>query len=178
MEPFLGEIRLFSFGRAPNGWLACNGQVLNINAYQALYALLGNLYGGSAPTTFALPDLRGRVPVAQGPQDPALGAKNGVEGVALTTASTPLHTHTVKAYSTAADSINPNSAYPAVVTVDVANSPPAPNMFIPTVPGGTASALNTAMIKPTGAGQAHENRQPYLAMNYCIASSGLFPQRQ
>jgi len=84
----------------------------------------------------------------------------------------------VKAYSTAANSINPNSAFPAVVTVDVANSPPAPNMFIPSVPSGTASTLNTAMIKADGGGGAHENRQPYLVMNYCIAIQGLFPQRQ
>src|SRR3990167_5309132 len=101
-DPFLGEIRLLGFSFAPKGWALCNGQILNVNQNQALYSLLGNQFGGTAPTTFALPDLRGRVPVHTSAGVPQ-GSVGGSESVALTLNNMPAHTHTLMATSQAGD---------------------------------------------------------------------------
>ena len=164
MEPFLGEIRLVPFTFAPRGWAICAGQLLQINQNDALFALLGTTYGGNGQTTFALPDLRGRVPIgagqAAGGSSYALGATGGQETVKLRTAQLPGHAHAVHANSGAATTRNPATAFPA---------------------GGGAYAtqrnvrMNTAMIGRTGGGEAHENRQPYLGLNYIIALHGIFP---
>jgi microcystin-dependent protein len=164
MEPFLGEIRLVPFNFAPKGWAICAGQVLPINQNQALFALLGTTYGGNGQTTFALPDLRGRVPIgagqAAGGSSYPLGATGGQEAVNLRTGQLPGHAHAVRASSAAATTKNPTTAFPA---------------------GGGAYAaqrnvrMNAAMIGRTGGGEAHENRQPYLGLNYIIALQGIFP---
>ena len=166
MEPFIGEVRLVPFNFAPKGWALCEGQLLPINQNQALFALLGTTYGGDGRTTFALPDLRGRVPVGAG-QLPAgssydLGATGGQETVALKTRQLPSHGHAVHASGAAGTTKNPETAYPA---------------------GGGAYAaqrdvrMKAAMIGRTGGGEAHENRQPYLCLNYVIALQGIFPSR-
>jgi microcystin-dependent protein len=164
MEPFLGEIRLVPFNFAPRGWAICAGQLLPINQNQALFALLGTTYGGNGQTTFALPDLRGRVPIGAG-QPPAgssypLGATGGQEKVELATRQLPRHSHAVHASSAAATTKNPATALPAR--------------------GGAYAAernvrMKAAMIGRTGAGERHENRQPYLGLNYIIALQGIFP---
>jgi microcystin-dependent protein len=164
MEPFIGEIRLVPFNFAPRGWAICDGQLLPINQNQALFALLGTEYGGDGRTTFALPDLRGRVALGAG-QAPGgssypLGATGGLETVALTTLQLPGHTHAVHASNAAATTKNPATAYPA---------------------GGGAYAaqrnvrMKATMIGQTGGGGRHENRQPYLSLNYIIALQGIFP---
>jgi microcystin-dependent protein len=164
MEPFIGEIRLVAFNFAPKGWAICAGQLLPINQNQALFALLGTTYGGDGRTTFALPDLRGRVPVGAG-QPPAgsdyqLGATGGEETVALKTRQLPSHGHAVHASSAAGTTKSPATAYPAR--------------------GGAYSAghdvrMKAAMIGRTGGGESHENRPPYLSLNYVIALQGIFP---
>jgi microcystin-dependent protein len=164
MDPFIGEIRLVAFTFAPRGWAICDGRLLPINQNQALFALLGTTYGGDGRTTFALPDLRGRVPIGAGEPPTGstypLGATGGQEAVALTTGQLPEHGHAVHASSAAGTKRSPTRSYPA---------------------GGGAYAadhnvrMKAAMIGPTGDGQAHENRQPYLGLNYVIALQGIFP---
>ena len=164
MDPFIGEIRLVPFNFAPRGWALCAGQLLPINQNQALFSLLGTEYGGDGRTTFALPDLRGRVPLGAGQpvtgSSYALGATGGQETVKLTTGQLPGHAHPVHANSAAGTTKNPATAYPA---------------------GGGAYAANRnvrmkpAMIGRTGGGGEHENRQPYLSLNYIIALQGIYP---
>jgi microcystin-dependent protein len=164
MDPYIGEIRLVPFNFAPKGWALCAGQLLTINQNQALFALLGTEYGGDGRTTFALPDLRGRVPIGAG-QPPAgssypLGATGGQETVELKTRELPRHAHAVHASSAAATTKNPDTAYPAR--------------------GGAYAGqkdvrMKAAMVGRTGGGEGHENRQPYLSLNYIIALQGIFP---
>jgi len=164
MEPFISEIRLVPFNFAPRGWALCAGQLLPINQNQALFSLLGTSYGGDGRTTFALPDLRGRIPVGAG-QPPArssyeLGVTSGYETVKLTTGQLPGHAHAAHASSAAGTTRNPTAAFPAA--------------------GGAYAAqqnarMKAAMIGRTGGGQEHENRQPYLSLNYIIALQGIYP---
>jgi microcystin-dependent protein len=165
-EPFLGELRLVPFAFAPRGWALCAGQLLPINQNQALFSLLGTYYGGDGRTTFALPDLRGRVPLgageAPGGSTYELGSAGGQEVVKLTTGQLPSHTHAARGWSGAAATKKPAGGVPA---------------------GGGAYApsqdvkMSAAMIGRSGAGQAHDNRQPYLSLNYIIALHGIYPAR-
>jgi microcystin-dependent protein len=166
VDPFLGEIRLVPFGFAPQGWAPCDGRLLPINQNQALFALLGTYYGGDGRTTFALPDLRGRVPLGAGTgaagTSYALGATGGEESVKLAVGQLPSHTHQVRANGGAATTKDPVGSVPAK--------------------GGAYAAtqnakMNTAMLAKSGGGQAHENRQPYLTLNYIIALAGIFPSQ-
>jgi microcystin-dependent protein len=163
-NPFLGEIRLVGSNFAPRGWAFCQGQVLSIAQNNALFALLGTTYGGNGTTTFGLPDLRGRVPVGfgQGPglSNYAQGQAFGVEAVTLTSTQMPAHTHAVRASTGRATTNRPTGAYQAAgnsyaLTQDVAAAP----------------------TDQTGGGQAHENHQPSLALNFIIALQGIFPSR-
>lgn len=161
-EPFLSEIRMFGFNFAPRGWAFCDGQILPINQNQALYALVGTMYGGDGRTSFALPDLRGRVPAHPG-NGLVQGERDGTETVTLTSAQLPAHTHTATAVTTA------NSNAPA-------GRRPAQ------VPGAHAWANetpNTTMTASRGAGgnQAHDNMQPSTVISFCIALQGIFPSR-
>jgi len=167
MEPFLGEIRAFAFSRVPNGWLPCDGRQLQIQPNVALFALLGIRYGGDGKTTFNLPDLRGRTPVCYGP-GMAMGLKEGTETVTLTSAQVPPHTHAVQATSTAAATSSPAGG--ALATL-----PAGTNAYA--APGTTT--FNTAAVSISGASAPHQNMQPSLAVNWCIATSNaLFPPRQ
>jgi microcystin-dependent protein len=185
--PFLSEIRLFAFNYPPPGWAHCWGQLLPINQNQALFSLLGTTYGGNGQTTFALPDLRGRVPNGWGQgaglQDYLLGQQGGVEAVTLAVSHMPAHTHPVNvtplnanlgSKNAAANQRGPAGNVPAIEAAGV------------TAVYSTAAAdavLGASAIAPaisaanSGGGQAHSNIQPYLVLNYCIALTGIFPSR-
>lgn len=163
MDPYIGEIRLFSFNRIPNNWLPCEGQTLAIQQNQALFALLGTAYGGNGVNTFALPDLRGRVPLHVNSSFP-LGTAGGESTHALAPNEIPAHTHQVSASSTAA-------ATPGI-TGNVWGQ--ESNSF---GPAASLVAMSTAAISKAGGSQPHQNMQPYLAMSFCIATQGLFPPR-
>ncbi|MEN3746717.1 tail fiber protein [Sphingomonas sp. HF-S3] len=184
-DNFLGELRLFSYGKVPKGWLPCNGQILTIQQYQALFALIHNTYGGDGKVNFALPDLRGRVAVATGqstagPTLYQLGKTGGAESVTLTAAQTPPHTHSV----TASQSTTTTGSSPAGNFIGVASASPAGiqpfNLYAPspTYPADPAWVpLHISTLSASGGGGAHENRQPILAVQICIATQGLWPAR-
>ncbi|WP_345802252.1 tail fiber protein [Microbacterium sp. AZCO] len=168
MDPFIGELRLFGFTFAPQGWALCNGQLLAISQNTALFSLLGTTYGGNGQTTFALPDLRGRAPIAfgQGPglTNRAQGEVGGEEAVTLTAATLPPHSHTVAAAS-AATTKNPSGSLPSVTAAGASY-------------GTTADlVMSPAMIGGGGSNQPHDNMPPFLVLNWCIALEGIFPSR-
>jgi microcystin-dependent protein len=164
-EPFIGEIRVFGFGYAPKGWAQCNGQLLAINQNQALFSLLGTYYGGNGTTSFGLPDLRGRTPVFWG-NGISLGQAAGEEGHTLIQAEMPMHTHMVNASSNGPSTKSPDGAL-------WANTADVPSYAT----GSPNATMNAAAISSAGGSQAHENRQPYLALNFCIATVGIYPSR-
>jgi microcystin-dependent protein len=173
-EPFLGEIRMFGGNFAPNGWALCNGQVLSISQNSALFSLLGTTYGGNGQTTFALPNLQGRVPMhwGQGPglTPRSLGEMSGSETVTLLQNQMPAHTHLANANNTDGNSTAPTGNLWANA-VD-ANSQPVSSY-------GTVA--NTTMspqaIGLAGGNQPHENMQPYLCVTFIIALQGIYPSR-
>lgn len=171
-EWFVGEIRNFGFGKAPVGWAQCNGQLLPITPNQALYALIGTTYGGDGRTTFALPDLRGRVVVGnnQGNQAYKLGTHAGAENVQLTSQQMPAHTHQFNARAEAGTT---GAAANNYVSTSGGATPQA--LYAP--PGAQEIPLNPGSLSNFGNGQEHANIQPYLATNYCIATKGFFPPR-
>ncbi|MGA2588834.1 MAG: tail fiber protein [Bryobacteraceae bacterium] len=163
MTPFLGQLMLASWNYTTQGWAMCNGQLLPINANQALFALLGTTYGGNGIQTFALPNLQGRTPVGFG-NGINLGQVGGEESHTLSAAEVPGHTHPLQAAPGA------NLTKPAGALVA----------------GGGASvfgvfanqaAMNALTLGNSGGGQPHENRQPYLVLNWCIALTGIFPSQ-
>lgn len=160
-EPFLAEIKIVSFVFAPRGWALCNGQFLPINQNQALFSLLGTTYGGNGQTTFALPNLQGRAPIHFG-QGFTLGQAAGEVAHTLTISEMPAHTHLPRANSNLANQGSPSN-----------------NFWSGT--GNYASSANTPMnaggITATGGSQPHENRSPYLVLNYVIALQGIFPSQ-
>lgn len=167
-EPFLAEVRIVGFNFAPRGWAFCDGQILPISQNQSLYSLLGTTYGGDGRTSFALPDLRGRVPIHVGSSNGAvhlLGQKSGEEMHTLSAAEMPQHDHELRANSAAA------SATDAEGNV-YANS----DFNVYADPAGLRPMANGTVLN-VGGGQAHENMQPFLALNFCIALQGLFPSR-
>lgn len=171
MEPFLGQILIFGFNFAPRGWAFCNGQLLAISQNSALFALLGTIYGGDGRTTFALPDLRGRVPIqfGQGPglTDRRQGSKSGSETNTLAVSNLPAHTHGVTIGVTDEDGVT-NEANGNILANTVNN-----NYYAPP-PNGQLGGVSE---NPVGAGNAVNNMQPFLALNFCIALTGIFPSR-
>lgn len=168
-DPFIGEIKLVAYGAIPHGWAPCDGRLLAINTNQALFSLLGTTYGGNGVTTFALPDLRGRVamhPSASNPQ----GSVGGAENVTLTQNNLPSHNHFVGATSTVADSTAFTNNYVAATS----NPQGAVNLY---AAPASLQPLAAASVSNTGGNQPHENCQPSLVLNYCIALNGIFPSR-
>ena len=170
MDPFLGQISIFAFPYAPKGWAKCDGQRLPIAQNQALFSLLGNTFGGDGKTKFALPDLRGRVPIHWGvPVDGRhvaykWGQQGGEEEHPLSSAELPPHIHSVIA-----------SGGPATTTLPGGNAvavTPTPDLY-----GGFSNTtpMNPDTIRTAGQGQPHPNMQPYLALVFCIALVGTFP---
>lgn len=188
-ESFLGEIALFAFNNVPDGWLACEGQQLLIQQNQALYSLLGRTYGGDGVTNFNLPDLRGRTPVNYGQMTDAnrilplaqiltMGASGGTETVTLNLTQVPAHSHQFTTVSTnpSASGVLANAvlSISQKATTTAATAPNAPPVYA--APGALVT-LNTSSLAPAGGSQAHENRQPYLALQYCICKTGIYPMR-
>jgi microcystin-dependent protein len=163
-EPFLSEIRIFSFGFAPKGWALCNGQLLPINQNQALFSLLGTTYGGDGRVNFALPNLQGQVPIHVG-QGHTLGEKGGQQAHTLSIAELPTHTHTLNGSSASAAQPVPTGG---VLATTAATDPiyAAPASLVSMFPGALANV---------GGSQAHLNMQPFLVLNFCIALQGIFP---
>jgi microcystin-dependent protein len=166
-EPYLGEVKLISWNYAPRGWAFCNGQLLPINQNQALFAILGTTYGGNGQTTFALPDLRGRAALHMG-SGFNTGNIGGEEAHTLIKSEMPAHNHFVNASDTQG---NQNTVQGNILAREVGN----PYGGYPASPSTTSLAPDT--ITNTGGSQAHENRQPYLVINFIIALQGIFPSR-
>lgn len=173
-QPYIGEIRMFGFGRTPNGWQACDGSLLAISEYDALFALIGTTYGGDGQTTFAVPDLRGRLPLHQG-QGPGLsnrviGEKAGAEQVSLLSTQMPAHTHTAVATSAAAITGTPGTG---VIPGAVSNQ----TMYVTDLAGATPFTMSPQAVSQAGGSQPHENCMPTLTVQYCIAVFGIFPSQ-
>jgi microcystin-dependent protein len=168
-EPFLGQIMMVGFNFAPRSWAECDGQILPINQNQSLYSLLGTTYGGDGRTSFALPDMRGRVPLhyGQGPglTDRTLGEKPGEERHVLNLAEMPSHSHQARFSNAEGETDSPVNAVPAQSGDNLYHS--ATNLV----------SARSGTITNTGAGQSHENMQPFLVIKFCIALQGLFPPR-
>lgn len=166
-EPFLSEIRVFSFNFAPKGWAMANGQQLPVNQNQALFALLGTTYGGNGTTNFALPNLQGSVPVHEG-SGFALGQRGGQASVTLTSQQMPTHLHLLQAVNATGELLTPTAG----AQLAKSTSSSYGNMGDP---GVDLVPMAATAISSVGGGQPHENRQPVLALNFCIALQGIFP---
>ena len=167
-EPFLSEIRIFSFGFAPKGWALCNGQLLPINQNQALFSLLGTTFGGDGRVNFALPNLQGQTPIHVGTGH-TLGAKGGEQAHTLSISEFPTHVHILNASSQQADQatlLTPPNNTPNILAKVIGNQ------------YGPAASLTTLIpdtVTNVGGSQAHLNMQPFLTLNFSIALQGIFP---
>jgi microcystin-dependent protein len=176
---YIGQIEIFAFSFAPKGWALCNGQLMSIAQNQALFAVLGVTYGGNGQTTFALPDLRGRVPLGFS-QSYVQGTAAGQESETLSILEMPAHNHALMADSTTA--ANSNGGTPGNNTV-LGNAvgvitQPSGGFAVQIYSSATATkTLSPSVIAPGGGAQPHENRMPYLVLNACIALQGIFPTR-
>ncbi len=175
---FIGEIRAFGFDYAPTGWALANGATMQVQQNQALFSLLGNVYGGDAKTTFQLPNLCGRTPLSQGQTPPGtaykVGTAGGIEAITLTLTQTPPHTHTVNASTNTGTLAVPAENVIAANGGDSTNPPLKPNLF---GAAGPLVPLYSATLASNSGGAAHSNMQPFAVVNYCIALAGLYPQR-
>ncbi|MGZ8215218.1 MAG: phage tail protein [Methylosarcina sp.] len=174
-EPFIGEIRMVGFNYAPQGWALCDGQLLSIAQNSALFALLGTTYGGNGQTTFALPDLRGRVPLHPG-QGPGLspyilGQSSGVESVTLTANQMPAHSHAIAANSNPGEVDSPSGNFAAGIADPNSGTPL--NAFA----ASANATMNPTVVGAAGGSQPHTNLQPSLCVNFIIALEGIFPSR-
>ena len=169
-QPFIGQIMVFAGNFAPQGWAQCNGQLMPISQYDALFSLIGTTYGGDGQTTFALPDLRSRVPIHQG-QGPGLsgyviGQNGGAEAVTLLTTQLPVHTHPAMGNSDAGTNTDPTGGVWASGSTSTY------------IAGASANTnMNPTSISGSGGGQPHDNMLPFLTLNFCIALEGIYPSQ-
>ncbi len=166
--PYVGEIRMFGGNFAPAGWMFCEGQLLSIAENDVLFALIGTTYGGDGQTTFALPNLRGRIPIHAGTGSSGstyqLAEQGGAESVTLSAAQMPAHAHPVLASNAVADQRNPAGAQFA-----------RPEEPLYATPGPSPSNLDAGIVGVSGSNQPHDNRQPYLCVHFIISLFGIFP---
>jgi microcystin-dependent protein len=173
MDPFVAEIRIFPFNFAPKGWAFCDGQILPLSQNTALFSLLGTTYGGDGKSNFALPDMQGNVPMHPG-QGPGLslhdlGETGGSDTVSLLESEIPSHSHSLMASAQPATRTGPaNNALARVSGGPTPYLPPA---------GATPVSMSDNAIAPAGGDQPHNNLQPYLTLNFCIALQGVYPPR-
>lgn len=166
-QPYVGEIRMFAGNFAPAGWMFCEGQLLPISENETLFQLIGTTYGGDGVSTFALPDLRGRIPIHQG-DGFILAETGGAEEITLTVNQIPAHSHPFLASTSSATSSGPDDHVPARLTVA--------GVF----PYGTdnpLTALNSQAVSSVGGSQPHSNFQPYLCVDFIISLFGIFPSQ-
>jgi len=164
-QPYVGEIRMFAGNFAPAGWMFCEGQLLPISEYETLFNLIGTTYGGDGQSTFALPDLRGRVPIHFG-NGFTLAETGGVETVTLTVSQIPAHSHALLATQNAGDQGNPGG--------NVAAQNAAVKLYVESDPTANAGG---STISSTGGSQPHDNFQPYLCIDFIISLFGIFPSQ-
>ncbi|MBN8684650.1 MAG: phage tail protein [Chitinophagales bacterium] len=167
-QPYVGEIRMFAGNFAPAGWMFCEGQLLPISEYETLFQLIGTTYGGDGQNTFALPDLRGRMPIHQG-SGPGLSSRVlaesfGTETVTVTSAQMPAHNHALLAYNGVANTPNPANNLLGLST--------QVNMYFDDNPN---QDMNAGIVTSTGGSQPHENMQPFLCVDFIISLFGIFP---
>ena len=175
-QPFVGEIRMFAFGNrgAPNGWQICDGSLLSIAEYEVLFTLIGTIYGGDGQSTFAVPDLRGRLPIHQG-QGPGLsnyviGQVSGTETVTLVSTQMPAHTHSMIATTAASTALTPGTGLlPGTVSGDI--------FYATDLTGATAAPMAAQSTTIAGGSQPHDNTMPTLTVQYCIAWAGIYPSQ-
>ena len=174
-EPFVGEIRMFGFGFAPQGWALCNGQLLPISQNTALFSIIGTYYGGDGKSTFALPNLQGMAPLGFGqgngltPRN--IGDTGGETSVTLIASQMAAHTHAAQGSSNGGDQVSPANGVWSIPSVGRGL-----NVYDPGA--GSSPAMNVKAISSVGGNQAHDNMMPYLTLNFCIALVGIYPQRQ
>lgn len=171
-DQYVGEIRLFAGNYAPQGWMICDGRVLQISDYSTLYALIGVTYGGNGSTTFALPDLRGRVAVHQGAgpnlTSRPIGSQYGTESVALSSSECPNHTHSFLVSAQNANSTNPENQVTGQTTIMTYGAPTDPSQVV---------KFSNQLVQPAGSSQGHSNMMPYICLTYIIATEGYFPSQ-
>jgi len=163
-QPYVGEIRMFAGNFAPAGWMFCEGQLLPISEYETLFNLVGTTYGGDGQSTFALPDLRGRLPLHQG-NGFTLAETGGVETVTLTANQIPAHSHPVLATNDVPAASSPQGNLPGQAASKIYRA------------GSPTAFLAPATVSPTGGGQPHNNFQPYLCVDFIISLFGIFPSQ-
>lgn len=172
-DQFVAEIRIFPFNFPPTGWAFCDGQLMPISQNTALFALLGTTYGGDGKSTFALPDMQGNAPMqpgqGQGLSLRDLGEMSGVESITLLQSEIPFHTHTFNG--------SVETATQGSLTANVLFGQSVNGLLYQTTTNANLQLLNPQALAPAGGGLPHNNMQPYLTLNFCIALQGIFPQR-
>ena len=173
MDPFVAEIRIVGFNFAPKGWAFCNGQLMPISQNTALFSLLGTIYGGDGKSTFALPNLQGNAPMhwGQGPglSNRGIGEAGGAPTVTLVQAQMPVHTHQAQANASGNNRLSPTGN--AWSSLGTTRTPP------PLYSNTQNTQMSPAALADAGGSQPHNNRSPYLCLNFIIALQGVFPPR-
>jgi len=180
MQPYVGEIRAFAGNFAPASWAICDGRLLSIADYSTLFTLIGTTYGGDGQTTFALPDLRGRLLVSQGRAlsgtTYSLGLNGGTESVTILQSTMPSHSHAFNVSTQSGTTVNASNNFLAAPVDPTATNPQIVEFYVPnSAPGISIHTLKANSLTTSGGSQPHENRMPYLTISYIVSLFGVFP---